>query len=627
MYNKRGLSRRGQVTVFVIIAIVLVAGVALFFVFRDNLFDEDIPVEMQPVYNNFLDCVRENTFVGIDVMESQGGYIKVPEFEPGSRHSPFGSQLNFLGNAVPYWYYVSGNGVEKQQVPTKNEMQEQLADFVEDQIYDCGFDEFYEQGFVVRLGQDPEARAIIEDNKVSVAVDFDLAIEKTNDSVVVDKHEISVDSELGSLYDAARDVYAYEQENLFLEEYAVDNLRMYAPVDGVELSCSPSVWNAEEVFDDLENAIETNTIYLRSDSSDFDLVNKDNEYYVVDLPVDYGVKFLNSKQWPKMFEVNPSEGPALIAEPSGANNPGLGVLGFCYVPYHFVYDIKYPVMIQIFSDDSPDAEIFQFPMAVVLEGNVPRQAYNTTALNSEILDFCEYKNTPIGLNVYDMNSNPVDARISYRCAGTICDIGETSSGYLGEDFPQCGGGTLIVDAEGYEDFSTELSIVEEETYDVYLEKLYDLDIDLSLGNRDYNGDAIITFSKEDGDVRSVIYPQQKSVSLSEGQYEIRVSVYENSSINLAATSTEQCVEVPRSGLGGLLGLTDEECYDIDIPAQVISNVLAGGGIQNYYVLESELRDSTKININADKLPVPRELEDLQMNYILFEDKGLEVEFE
>ena len=52
-----------------------------------------------------------------------------------------------------------------------------------------------------------------------------------------------------------------------MEEYAIDTLRTYAPVDGLEITCSPLVWNANNVFDDLQDAIETNTIALRTTGS------------------------------------------------------------------------------------------------------------------------------------------------------------------------------------------------------------------------------------------------------------------------------------------------------------------------------------------------------------------------
>jgi len=86
------------------------------------------------------------------------------------------------------------------------------------------------------------------------------------------------------------------------------------------------------------------------------------------------------------------------------------------------------------------------------------------------------------------------------------------------------------------------------------------------------------------------------------------------------------MEVPQTGVGGLFGLTKEQCFDVEIPAQIISNVLAGGGRETYYVSEYELKDSTFIEINAGSLELPESIEQLQENYMLFETKGLDITF-
>ena len=39
-----------------------------------------------------------------------------------------------------------------------------------------------------------------------------------------------------------------------------------------------------------------------------------------------------------------------MAEPVG-NQEGMGMLGFCYVAYHFVYDLAYPVLVQVYYED------------------------------------------------------------------------------------------------------------------------------------------------------------------------------------------------------------------------------------------------------------------------------------
>ena len=618
---RRKLSLRGQVSIFVIIAVVIVAGAVLFFALRDKIAGVQIPASLDPVYKNFLVCLEENTLTGIDVLESQGGYIEMPDFVAGSSYMPFSSQLNFLGNPVPYWYYVSGNNIQKEQVPTISNMEDELNNFIENKIKNCVYDAYYNQGFEI-VQQNPRADVQIEDDKVLVNLKMDLSISKGEDNAVISSHNIEVNSELGGLYKDAVKVYNQEQSTLFLENYAVDIMRLYAPVDGVELTCSPKIWNAEKIFDSLKDAIEVNTLSLRSKTGDYGLVDPANKYFVLDLGVNRNIRFLNSKIWSSTFEVVPTDGPVMMFNPVG-NQPGLGILGFCYVPYHFVYNMKYPVMIQLYSANSD--EIFQFPMAVIIQGNLPRNSGNINTAEESPREFCKDKNSLMQVNLYDNFFNSVDANVSYSCFGEVCEMGETSAGILETEFPQCVNGVIITKADGFLDSRTIVSSVASGTSDIILDKIYEQEISLNLDGKPYSGEAIISFSS-DKVSKTVLYPEQNKVKLAEGQYTIRVDIYKNSSLKLEKTIKQQCYDVPRSGLGGLFGLKEEKCVSMEIPEQIISNALSGGGIQEHYIAESELRDNTKIEINAESLKIPKSLEDLQDNYVIFESQKLEVNF-
>ena len=607
--KKRG--DKGQVTIFIIIAILIVAGVLIYFIARGSFITTTIPASFEPVYNTFLECVRQDTQTGISILQSQGGYIYLPDFEPGSSYMPFSSQLNFLGNPIPYWYYVSGNNIQKEQVPSSSQMEDQLALYVSDKINKCNFKDYYEQGFDISL-LESSAKVTIKDNNVEIEMDASFSIARGNESAVIKNHKVSVNSKLGTLYDSAKKVYDQEQKSLFLEEYAIDNLRLYAPVDGTEITCSPLIWNANKVFDELQEAIEANTLALNSKLGE--------GYFDLDLPVTEQVRFLNSKNWPNGFEVTPVEGSLLVANPVG-NQAGLGILGFCYVPYHFVYNVRYPVLVQVFSND----EIFQFPMAVVLQNNNPRKSLNGSAVEGVVPELCSYKNTKIEVVIKDKIGNPIKAEVSYECLGNKCTIGESSSGVLNEDFPQCVNGYVSARAEGFKDTRYPLSTVSEGSITVIMDKLYTKNIQLKLDGANYNGEAIIYFASDDYS-KTVAYPEQKSVQLAEGQYEIQVYIYRNSSINIGATTTQQCINVARSGVLGIFGFEEEKCFDINIPAQIVSQALAGGGKQNYYILESELTGSGSLEIGADGLPVPDTIEKLQNNYLLFDTKGLKINF-
>ncbi|HOW37157.1 MAG TPA: hypothetical protein PLK34_02830 [Candidatus Pacearchaeota archaeon] len=599
-------NKRGQVTIFIIIAIVLVAVVASFFLFRNFFLKEAIvPQEFKPVYNSMLSCIKEEALVGINIVESQAGYLELPELESGSPYMPFSSQLNFLGNNVPYWYYVSGNNIEREQVPTKSEMESQLGDFIDAQSNKCNFEEYYLEGFQVEMGE-PSTKVNINSDKLEISMKRDVTIRKGEDVVSIKNHKVSVDSSLGRLYNSAKKIYEYQQENLVLEEYGLDVLRLYAPVDGTELSCAPKTWNGQEIFNNLGEAIEANTLFLKTEGED---------YFSIDVPVQEEVRFLNSKNWPRRLEVNPSQGNFLIAEPVG-NQQGLGILGFCYVPYHFVYSLRYPVLVQVIDGD----EIFQFPIAVLIEGNNPRKPLGDSVVSSSQSEICSYKNTLMKINVYDSEVKPINASVSYECLGESCYIGETSSGTLEEKFPQCAGGNILVSAPGFSKKKTSFSVINEGNLDIFLDKEYPLQIDLKLdGNSDAN-QALISFSSENN-VKTVVYPEVKTVELSQGDYDVQVYVYADSSINIPGTTTQQCVNVP-SGIGGALGLTQEKCFDVTIPEQIVSNALVGGGKEVYYFSEAELKQSKTLEIFASKLPVPSTIEQLNNNYLLLEDKGL-----
>ena len=295
-------------------------------------------------------------------------------------------------------------------------------------------------------------------------------------------------------------------------------------------------------------------------------------------------------------------------------------MGFCYVPYHFVYNIKYPILVQVQSR----GEVFQFPVAVVVQGNKPREALASTA-QTIAPNLCNHKNTPVNVKVYDTNLNPVDASVSYECFGVSCEVGNASSGTLTADFPQCVNGYIIVRAEGFDETKYLFSTVEGGEANIIMDKLYGIDVQLKLDNTDYNGNAIIYFSSEDNS-RVISYPDQKQINLSEGQYEISVYIYRNSSIRFGETTIQECTEIPSTGIGGLFGLKEKKCFDVKVPAQVVSNVLAGGGKQDYYILESELQNSNVLEINAHGFGIPKTIEDLQNNYLIFDSKGLGVNF-
>lgn len=610
------MNKRAQVTIFVILAILIVGGIATYFLLGSSKV-RGMSVEMRPVYDYYLSCLKETASGGIRLMGEQGGYIETPDFVPGSQYMPFSSHLDFLGQGVPYWMYVSGNNILREQVPTIPEMEEELSTYLEERLEDCDFSEFSLQGYDVYV-EGISSKASIEDFQVDYKIESKLTIFYQGESVEVTNHELSLESKLGKFYKLAREIFNFEKTDMFLEKYALDVMRLYAPVTGVEFSCSPKVFVEEEIKQGIVDGLSANIPSIKLSGDYYDLSSKERDYFVVDsrIALDENVNFLYSPDWPTKVEIHGD----LINEPVGLQE-GLGIMGFCYVPYHLIYDITFPVLVQFFDAE----ELFQFPVAVIISKNQPREALETTAGPSIESPVCEYKNQDMTINTYDLNLNPVDARIRFECLNSICEIGETRVDSVGSiletQIPQCVNGLILATAEGYADAEYRISSNTESSADILMNKKYKLKLDLGSVKR-----ALINFNSEKYSTVAV-YPEMQEIELIEEYYNITIYAYANTELTFPKVEDKRCVDIPESGLAGVFGAETEKCFEINLPPTVVSHAIVGGGKTKEYILESVLSSSSEMNINVPLFEVPKNLEELQLNQQAVEEEVVYLSFE
>lgn len=611
--GKNNIMKKGQATVFIIVALVIVALIIGYFVFTKVISPSSGSGKFSEVYDYYDICVENTLSDAVSLAGTQGGRVYTPDFIPGSEYAPFSSQFNFFGFGIPYWMYLSGNGIIKEQVPNRHLLEKDLERYLNEQLSNCDFGSFYEQGYNISLGE-VNSKVSVSDSSVSAVVSGKLEVGKDGESAVVSSRNIQVQSMIGSMLDEALKIYSKEKTEAFLENYSVDVLRLNSPVDGTLIQCNPQMWSTDSVKDDLQSALEANIASLKFDG-------KNGDYFSVGYTSKFGARAIYSSKWPQAVEISGegAEAGSLIAKPVG-NQEGLGILGFCYVPYHFVYDLRFPVMIQMMAGD----EIFQFPVVVVVDKNLPRQGIYSSLFDNANSDFdlCSVRTQEVNVNVFDVSLNPVDAEVSYQCFDQECIIGSTKNGVLKSNLPACVGGVLNVRAEGYSEQSESFSSNEQNSADIILDKLYEINVSVKVGGKDLSGQAMISFDGKNG--ASAILSQSPSVKLSEGYYNVTVMVYGNSSIVIPASSSQQCVDVSSSGFLGLFGGTSQKCFNVDLPETKVEYALQGGGVGDVYFLPSDL-EKGKITLNVGELKKPNSLEELQNNYAIFNTQGVEVE--
>ncbi len=612
MFNKRG-----QLTIFIIVALVIAGSILGYVIVKNYMGVSDSSSEFDSVYSNYLRCMENDVRTAADIAGSRGGYVYVDDYVPGSEYAPFSSELNFLGNPVPYWYYISGNGLIKEQVPTKKDIENQIGRFVEENIGECNFDDFYSEGYTIETG-DAVARVAVYENRITVKLDSRVSVSRDGETSVKNEHNIEITSKLGKFYNEARRIYDKQKREAFLENYSVDFLRLYAPVDGVEISCSPQIWKTQDVINELKSGLENNVATLKFKGDYYTISDKKRSYFVIDHDVDESVNLIYSKIWPTKVEIfgEGVDDSLMIAEPVG-NEAGLGVMGFCYVPYHYVYDLSYPVLIQLYDGD----EIFQFPVIVVIDNNVPRNAILGQTEERNGVDVCEFKTQPIEVDIYDTNLNSVDGRVYFSCLDQKCRLGESEDGKFVGHAPACVNGYVEVSAENYTSAKELFSSNREDNIEIVLDREYDVELEIEVGGKTLDGTAIISFAGKK--TASTALPESNIIRLSEGLYNVTVYVYSNSSISIPESSKTECRDIPKSGIAGFFGGTKEECFEIKIPETKIDYALVGGGKSEVYVLLDDLKKG-KIKVMVDSLPAPQSIEDLQYNYEAFEGMGVDI---
>jgi hypothetical protein len=624
MFAKK-MAKKGQVTLFIIIAIVIVAIALLLWIFWPRIAPGAVPREIAPVESALQQCVSEQVKDAAKTAALQGGYLEMPAFEPGSAFMPFSNQLDFLGMNVPYWFYVSGNNLVKIQKPEISEIQQQMAAEINEKVKTCAFDSLVAQGYIINFSGEPKSTVTIKQSSIETTLDWPMTVEFEGKKTALSQHNINTKSSFGALYDTASKIFDSEQQQLFLENYSLDVLNLYAPVDGLEISCAPKVWNPSEVKQQIVEALEGNIGAIKV-KGDYYEVSADHKYFEVDTgtSVKENVYFLFHREMPLKFDVWPTENGLMKADPIGSQ-PGLEMLqmiGFCYVPYHFVYSVSFPVLVQLNSGD----ELFQFPMLVVIDRSQAREAQ--AAEEAEVsFDICQFKNQEITVHSYDQDSKPIAAEVYYKCFNQACPLGKTEiaggTASLRAMVPQCYNGFLVVRAENYSDAVLMVSSIESFTANIFLKPRHILNLDLGIAGDEQ---AIITFSSSNYST-SVYWPDQKQIELAEGIYDVRAQLFKNATISLPNQTGEKCVKVPSGGLAGILGQQTEKCFSIDVPSEELTSVIFGGGSATFDVFESELADASKIKITIPEFDVPADLNDLSGVYGMLETSKIEIALE
>lgn len=195
--------KRGQVTPFIIIGILLLIGAVMLFTAREQktfapqeapASAQDVPLELDSLNTFITRCVESVSKEAIVLLGQHSGYIDPASAEFGTRAFRFDASnerptdsdaLTFSPEFyIPYWHHLespnAGSSVKfKNQVPDAGDIEKQISKYVEKNLPSClDFSSFVTQGFTITTIGALSAKTVLTANAVVVDIKRPLKIQK-----------------------------------------------------------------------------------------------------------------------------------------------------------------------------------------------------------------------------------------------------------------------------------------------------------------------------------------------------------------------------------------------------------------------------------------------------------------
>jgi hypothetical protein len=482
------VGKRGQVTLFIIIGIVILIAIGTIIYIRQDT--SEIPEiivdpEMEPVQEYVEFCLTQagKTALGSIGMKSGFGEIP-PEIDTNPRAYLKYDEKGIL--KIPYWHYDG-----RSNVPRISEIQDTISDEAKDSVLFClkDFKPLLEK-YDINTRGDLEIDTIINDNDVTFIATYPIDVELRGDNkkARLDKYISSLDVSFRKIYGLATEMMQAELTDSFFENLTIDLMAINPeiPFSGLEFDCRPKVWLINDIKNEIQDMLWYNLPNIRVFNTDYQEFQEDQRIYELyrgisqedvarryldkedqelifgdykksnnfpseplpedsyeyfqmfwqftvedysDLKVSY--KYL--PQWDMKLISRPSDGQKMSSNMGQGNKEFLSFI--CVNSYHFTYDIEYPLLVNILDDTAYGGEgyMFRFAFPVMIDHNEPNRNRPRTIVNEDepiFQDSCtnlqgDFLIEALGDHEGYVNWPLPDVNITYDCVKFVCDLGKT----------------------------------------------------------------------------------------------------------------------------------------------------------------------------------------------------------
>jgi hypothetical protein len=179
--------KKGQVSIFIIVAIAILAAIVIFFFLKGEMGDVQ-STEWETVESIILDCADDVTQDSLELIGVQGGFYNEPPYY----------YFDMEWAYIPYYYYEG-----ELLMPENSVIEGELSDYVDDNLVGC-LESFEIEGYEITHSE-PSTKVSIEEEQVGFDIDMIVNIKKGEMTSQLNLAEFPANkpSALGKILDVA----------------------------------------------------------------------------------------------------------------------------------------------------------------------------------------------------------------------------------------------------------------------------------------------------------------------------------------------------------------------------------------------------------------------------------------
>lgn len=197
------MKKRGQLTLFVITTVIIIATIIAYFIFSNQsesdlnvnfLTGKGLSTELETTRANLFDCIDITTEEALLIVELQGGFISKPE-------KYYDMQVGFY----PYYYYEG-----EYYMPTQEQIEHTISNYINNNLQEC----INAKDFPIQIELSPiQTTTQIKDSEVIFNLDTTLTISQneTVNTIKLKEKEFTQNSKIKGMIEIAQYLTEYHK--------------------------------------------------------------------------------------------------------------------------------------------------------------------------------------------------------------------------------------------------------------------------------------------------------------------------------------------------------------------------------------------------------------------------------